>query len=315
MRTRRTSSSDPVSSGNKKEEKIPVHRSVLLHEVIASLALQKDSVVLDGTLGGAGHARELCKKISTQGTFIGLDSDRAAIARAHEALAQCSARIILRQRNFRFFPDVLAEMEVEKLDAAFFDLGWSSYQLSAGRGFSFRAHEPLSMAYDESQRLTAATIVNEWDEENIADVLFGWGDERFARRIARAIVARREIAPIAWSDELADLVSHATPSWYRKGRIHPATKTFQALRIAVNDEMGALRETLAHIPQYMQSKGRCACITFHSTEDRIVKKTFVQWEKERRGAPLTKKPMIPSAEELQNNPRARSAKLRVFVFI
>ncbi|MBM3261060.1 16S rRNA (cytosine(1402)-N(4))-methyltransferase RsmH, partial [Candidatus Kaiserbacteria bacterium] len=201
-----------------------------------------------------------------------------------------------------------------RIDKALFDLGWSGYQLSAGRGFSFLSDEPLLMTYVKditSETLTAREIVNEWEEQSLIDIIAGWGEERYARRIAAAIVERRDQKPFETARDLGEVIKACVPSVYRYGRIHPATKTFQALRIAVNDELGSLQEGIASAYQMLAPGGRIAVITFHSIEDRIVKQTFVEWEKAKTGRRITKKPIVPTPEELAHNPRARSAKLRV----
>ena len=327
MRTRRSqSSSDPVSetpSFVKTTE--GGHRPVLLHEALDALAISPSDTVVDATLGGAGHAREIIQRLGTKGIFIGFDLDLDAIARAQTALADASCTAHLINANFRNIKSELQKLGVEEIDRALFDLGWSAYQLDAGRGFSFLKDEPLLMTYSkESGALTAATIVNEWAEESIADVIFGWGEERYSRRIAKRIVEQRLHRPFTTAVELADCVREAVPAAYRRGprsksfalqrgrRLHPATKTFQALRIAVNDELGALQEGLTGASALLAEDGRIAVITFHSIEDRLVKRLFAEWEKRGYGKRVTKKPIVPSVEELRENPRARSAKLRVF---
>ncbi len=288
------------------------HRTVLLHDAIQQLAIQPDDVVVDATLGGAGHARAIADVLDERGTLIGLDLDGEAIARATEALAFARPRVELVQANFRSLAAVLDRLDVPKITKALFDLGWSAYQLRAGRGFSFLADEPLRMTYaDTPTGLTASTIVNEWEESSLADIIFGWGEERYARRIARAIVEARASAPIASSAALAGVVAAAVPGAYRHGRLHPATRTFQAIRIAVNDELGALEEGLRVAWKRLVPGGRIAVITFHSIEDRLVKRLFVAWEGSGEGVRVHKKPLTPSIEEVRENPRARSAKLRI----
>ena len=312
MRTRRSqSSSDPVSS---KAFSSGGHRSVLLHEAVESLAIAPHDVVVDATLGGGGHAKRIAEKLGKKGMFIGFDLDGAAIERSREALAGTLPRTHFFQENFRNLSVKLEEAGIPHITKALFDLGWSSYQLDSGRGFSFLKDEPLLMTYATDIKpgmLTAEKIVNTWEEGNIADVLWGWGEERYSRKIVRAIIEARGQKPIKTSQELADIVSNATPYAYRRGRIHPATRTFQALRIAVNDELGALAEGLRSAWEALAPGGRIAVIAFHSIEDRIVKNMFAEWEKKGEGLRMTKKPMSPSPEEIRENPRARSAKLRV----
>lgn len=308
MRTRRSqSSSEQVPSSNR-------HLTVLLHEAILNLAIKPDDIVVDATLGGAGHSAAIAAQLSEKGTLIGFDLDSDAIARAKEKLAHAKPQTHLIQENFRHIGAELAKIGVSGISKALFDLGWSSFQLEAGRGFSFQKDEPLLMTYSKDPdvtSLTAARIVNEWEESSIADVLFGWGEERYARRIAKKIVEMRTIRSFTTSRELAEAIFEAVPAKYRHGRIHPATRTFQALRIAVNDELGALERALLDTWGLLVPGGKIAVITFHSIEDRLVKQRFVRWEKEGHGSRVTKKPIKPSEKELQENPRARSGKLRV----
>jgi 16S rRNA (cytosine1402-N4)-methyltransferase len=308
MRTRRQlSSSDPMSL-------IGGHRPVLLHEVIESLQIRPDDIVLDGTLGGAGHAKEIVHKLGTKGAFIGIDADAAAIARAKEALQDSVAKVHLVEGNFRNAGAYLEELGVSHITKALFDLGWSGFQLTAGRGFSFLQDEPLLMTYDENppeHTLTAKLAVNTWKEESLADVIYGWGEERYSRQIARGIVKARTTKRIETSKELAEIIRESVPAFYRKGKLHPATKTFQALRIAVNDELGAIKHGLSSAFHKLVPGGRMAVITFHSIEDREVKRMFLEWAQNGVAERITKSPLKPSAEELRGNPRARSAKLRV----
>lgn len=312
MRTRPIqSSSDPVSSlfdatqGKR-------HQSVLLHEAVEQLEIASDDVVVDATLGGAGHARAIAERLGERGVLIGFDLDSDAIERARSSLKDSQCRVHLVEANFRHVDEELMKLGIRYTTKALFDLGWSTHQLDSGRGFSFRNDEPLLMTYSQKgEGLTAATIVNEWAEESIADVIFGWGEERYARRIAKALVAARKKKPIRTSQELAEIVKSAVPAKYRHGRIHPATRTFQALRIAVNDELGALQEGLAAAWEMLKIDGRIAVITFHSLEDRMVKQLFVEWERRGVGKRIIKKPIVPSRAEIAENPRSRSGKLRV----
>ena len=288
------------------------HRSVLLHEALELLAIQADDAVVDATLGGAGHAQAIAGMLGLHGILIGIDADHDAIVRAQERLADALPTVHLVEANFRDISAQLAKLEISEVDKILFDLGWSSFQLDAGRGFSLKSDEPLLMTYSrDAGALTAQTIVNEWAEESIADVIFGWGEERYSRRIAKCIVERRATKPFTTARELAEAIYAAVPPRYRFGRIHPATRTFQALRIAVNDELGALAEGLRGGWRHISKGGRIAIISFHSIEDRVVKQTFKQWEEAGEGKRITRKPIVPSAEENAENPRARSAKLRV----
>ena len=290
------------------------HISVLLHESIEALDIHTSDVVVDATLGGAGHSALIAGKLDASGMLVGFDLDHDAIERARTSLSGSACRTELVEANFRTMGSALAAREIGNIDKALFDLGWSSFQLAVGRGFSFQKDEPLLMTYAstiDENTLTAATIVNEWEEESISDVLYGWGEERYSRRIAQAIVNRRADMPFTTSKELADFIKASVPAAYRYGRIHPATKTFQALRIAVNDELGSLTEGMQAAWKVLSVGGRIAIISFHSIEDRMVKQQFVAWEKEGAGKRITKKPIIAGAQELSQNPRARSAKLRV----
>lgn len=312
MRTRRSqSSSDPVSPQTRSAA---VHRTVLLHEAVEQLAIQKDDVVVDATLGGAGHARAIAEELGKAGTLIGFDLDPEAIERAGGALKGSAPTTHLICANFRDLGAELEKLGISKIDKVLFDLGWSSYQLAAGRGFSFLTDEPLLMTYGAHagpHALTAAVIVNEWGQESIADIIFGWGEEHYSRRIAKAIVERRARKPFQTAAELAETIRSAVPAGYRHGRLHPATRTFQALRIAVNDELGALKDGLAQAWVALEPQGRIAVISFHSIEDRLVKHTFLDWEKSGEGKRITRSPIRPSLAESKENPRSRSAKLRV----
>jgi len=306
MRTRRTeSSSNPASSRG--------HASVLLHEVVAVLDVQPSDTVLDATLGGAGHARSLAEMLGKEGTFIGIDADGAALKRAEEALSGIDSKIQLIKGNFRNMRSLLLERSISRVDKILFDLGWSAYTLTSGRGFSFQGNEPLLMTYEDSvdeEALTAKLILNTWGEENIADVLYGFGGERFSRRIARAIVEHREKSSFETTQDLVSVVEKAVPAMYRTRKIHPATKTFQALRIAVNDELEALAEALVASIDLLNGGGRVAVLTFHSTEDRLVKRAFKDFEQRGFGQVIEK--IKPTTEETTQNPRARSALLRTF---
>lgn len=268
-------------------------------------------VVVDATLGGAGHSLALAKRLGKDGTLIGFDLDHAAIGRAERALADAACRVVLVEANFRDIEHELISRGITAIDKALFDLGWSGFQLDAGRGFSFLKDEPLSMSYrTDAPALNAYEIVNEWAESSLADVIYGWGEERYARRIAHAIAERRASHPIESSRELGEIVSGSVPAAYRYGRIHPATKTFQALRIAVNDELGALRDGIAGAWHLLAPGGRIAIITFHSIEDRLVKQTFLDLARA-DGVRITTSPITPREREVSENPRSRSAKLRI----
>lgn len=291
-----------------------VHEPVLLHEVVSSLGTPK--VFLDGTLGGAGHTLAITKACEGKLTLIGLDRDPSAILRAEKNLVGKAERVILANKNFSEMDQVLNENEVTGVDAILLDLGISSDELDhSGRGFSFLKDEPIHMTMGDpinqtAHPFTAKTIVNEWQEEDIANVIYGYGEERFARRIARGIVNYRVKKQIETSGELAEVIKNSVPAFYRRGKIHPATRTFQAIRIAVNDELGSLKTGLHKGYDALNEGGRMAVISFHSLEDRIVKEFFKECALV--GAKiLTKKPITPTEQEKAENPRSRSAKMRV----
>ncbi len=269
---------------------------------------------LDGTIGGCGHALAVAGALKGKVTIVGLDRDPEAIKRAEGTLVGKAEKVILENENYRNLDRVLDKHGIETVDLILLDLGLSSDQFeSSGRGFSFTKDEPLLMTIGDpaSHPFTAKTIVNEWKEEDIANVIFGYGEERFARRIAGAIVRYREKKLIETSGELAEIVRLAIPAFARRGKINPATKTFQALRIAVNDELNALKEGLAKGYARLSENGRMAVISFHSLEDKIVKDFYRERAKTAGAKILTKKPVRPSDEEVGKNPRSRSAKLRV----
>lgn len=295
-----------------------LHKSVLLQESIDGLDMQPGDIYLDGTLGSGGHAEaalNAAKAADAAGrvTVIGLDRDEDALKRAGERLA--GHHVILRQANYRDLDHVLDELNVPQVNKIMLDIGLSSDQFDTSRrGFSFKEREPLLMTMEkhpELSTLTAKEIVNEWDEENIADIIYGYGEERYSRKIAKEIVAARAIAPIRTTDELVEIIKKATPFWYHRGKIHPATRTFQALRITVNDELNALKDGMRKGWDRLAPGGRMAIISFHSLEDRLVKNFYKEKALAGEGHILTKKPITASDAELKENPRARSAKLRI----
>ncbi len=292
-----------------------VHTPVLLHEVITVLALAPHDVVVDATAGGGGHAEAILQILGPEGRYIGIDADMQALERVRARIGH-DARVTLVHANFRTLREIVETHTLPPVTKLLFDLGLSSDQLTgsdtgAGRGFSFSRDEPLLMTLADNptpETLTAREIVNEWSEQSLADVIFGFGGERYARKIARAIVDERELRPIDTTRELADIIERIIPA---KGwRTHPATKTFQALRIAVNDELGALEGALRTGLEILAPLGRIAVITFHSLEDRTVKHLFKEFEDAGSSVRITKKPFVPTQEEVRANRRARSAKLR-----
>lgn len=277
------------------------HVSVMAKEAIELLALTDGDVVVDATFGAGGHSALIQKAAKVH--LITVDADPASGAQ-HAA-------------NFGDLSHVLGAQKIHK---ALFDLGWNSTQLSSGRGFSFMSDEPLNMSYGERPRsgFTAAEILNTWSEKVIADALFGYGEERYARRIAKAVVERRDLHPFATTMEFVELIKDAVPAAYRRGRLHPATRSFQALRIAVNDELGAIDAGLRAAWKHLATGGRIVVISFHSIEDRAVKRLFASFVKSGEGKPalpagrlVVKKPLIASSEEVKRNPPSRSAKMRV----
>lgn len=290
------------------------HDTVLLSEAVEGLRIQAKDVVVDATIGAAGHFALLYEKLGPEGFLIGIDADQDAIERAEKKVAgKQGPQVRVINDNFRHLDQVLAQVGKTKADRVLFDLGWSGYHLSSGRGFSFQTHEPLIMTYGTPQEgESAAELINSATEEELADILYTYGEERFARGIAKSIVRARKQAPLLTTDDLVAAVEAGTPAWYHHRKLHPATKTFQALRIAVNDELGALRAGLTAAIDHLACEGRIAVITFHSIEDRIVKQMFRDAAHAGKGSLVNRKPLVPSAEEVARNPRARSAKLRIF---
>jgi 16S rRNA (cytosine1402-N4)-methyltransferase len=293
-----------------------IHKTVLLHETIEGLALAPGDVVVDCTLGSGGHSEAVCTQCPEVKVIIGVDADSDAIARSTERVKDSPCSFIFRQSNFSTLGTVLDELGHTKVNKFIFDLGFSSDQLEAsGRGFSFKKDEPLLMTLTDTiteATLTAREIVNEWQEESIADIIYGYGEEQFSRRIAKGIVEAREEKPIETTFDLIKIIESSVPFFYRKGKIHCATKTFQALRIAVNNEIENLKTGLAEALMRLAPKGRIAVISFHSLEDRVVKHFFKNAVDNEIGTNCTKKPIVPTSIEVKENPRSRSSKLRIF---
>ena len=302
------------------------HYSVLLRECVDALCIRPDGVYVDGTLGLGGHSEQIARCLTT-GRLIALDRDRTALERAGERLAPYADRVTLVHGNFRDLPRLLREQGVEQVDGMLFDLGVSSPQLDeAERGFSYMTDATLDMRMDTSESLTAWFVVNKWPEEKLRRILFDYGEERYAPRIASAIVQRRGTAPIDTTGELVDVIRSAMPAAALREKQHPAKRSFQAIRIAVNEELDSVSELMAGAPDHLAPGGRLAVISFHSLEDRIVKNAIAARERGctcPRDFPMcvcgfkqtlksvTRKPILPSEEELAENPRSRSAKLRV----
>ena len=302
------------------------HRSVLLNECIEALAIRPDGIYLDGTLGGAGHSAQIAARLTT-GRLIGVDRDQVALAAAAQRLAPYMDKVSLVHSNFKEIDSILDGLGIDRVDGMLFDLGVSSPQLDeAERGFSYMADAPLDMRMDRGDALTAFTVVNDWPEDELRRILYEFGEERYAPRIAGAIVRRRQEKPIETTLELVDVIRSAMPAQALREKQHPAKRSFQAIRIAVNDELGAISQMMETAPDKLNIGGRLCVISFHSLEDRIVKSGIQARENGctcPREAPIctcgfvktlrsvSRKPILPSPQELAANPRARSAKLRV----
>lgn len=292
------------------------HITVFKDEMVEALLPKPGAVVVDCTLGSGGHAEAILPLIGKQGTYLGIDADPTALESTRRRLGEAGEQVQYICDTFANLREVLEHEHVEQADAILADLGWRIEQFNGEsgipRGFSFNADEPLLMTYGDPDRysFTAADIVNEWREEDIANVIYAYGEERFARRIAHAIVDARQKAPIETAIELGELIKAAVPHRFSNGRVHPATKSFQALRIAVNDEFDALATLISDGFAALAPGGRMAIITFHSLEDRIVKEHFRNISRDQRGVLVTKKPISADIHTIKENPRTRSAKLR-----
>ncbi len=302
------------------------HISVLLEEVLDGLNIREDGIYVDGTLGGAGHSLEIVKKL-TSGKLIGIDQDQNALEKAGQVLEEYSDKVILVHDNYENIDKVLEKLDIEKVDGIFLDLGVSSHQLDEkSRGFSHNNDAELDMRMDRTSSLTAKDVVNTYSERELEDVLFNYGEERWARRIAQFIVEERKSHPIETTLELVTVIKKAIPKKVRQEGGHPAKRTFQGIRIEVNRELDVLVNSIDKMVKLLNPKGRLAIITFHSLEDRIVKNEFKELykrctcppefpqcicDKQREINIITRKPLIASKSELEENPRSRSAKLRV----
>ena len=302
------------------------HKTVLLHETVDMLNVKPDGIYLDGTLGGAGHSLEICKRLTT-GRLIGVDRDTVALEAAKKRLEAHLEKVTLIHSNFSELGAILDSLDIACVDGMLFDLGVSSPQLDDGeRGFSYMADAPLDMRMNRDDSLTAYEIVNNWPREELKSILYEYGEERYAPAIAKGICRAREAAPIGTTLQLVDVIKSAMPPQALREKQHPAKRSFQAIRIAVNDELGAVRQGMEAAIDHLKPGGRLAVITFHSLEDRIVKNVFQDAAKGCTCPPsfpvcvcghkpkikiLTKKPIIATREEVEENPRSRSAKLRV----
>ena len=305
---------------------MPEHISVLLNECIENLNIKPDGIYVDGTLGLGGHSEQILKRLKS-GRLIGIDRDESAIKRTGERLKSYADKMTLVHGNFCDVSDILDELGIDSVDGMLFDLGVSSPQLDESeRGFSYMNDAPLDMRMDNTGALTAWNVVNEWPETEIIRILRDYGEERYARRIAQRIAEKREDKPIDTTLELVDIIRSAMPAAALREKQHPAKRSFQAIRIAVNDELGAVEEMMRTAPDKLKIGGKLCVISFHSLEDRIVKTAIAARENGctcPREAPICtcgfvrtlrnvhRKPIVPCEDELNNNPRSRSAKLRV----
>lgn len=295
-----------------------IHIPVLLKETIDNLSFVPGDLYLDATVGNGGHMEEVFRRMGNKVSLFGIDADTMSINITEERMGLLGAKPKLSVLNFRNIDKVLDIFEIKAPTKILFDLGWNSLQFDqsgfVGRGFSFQKDEPLVMTFNSNpgdEDTTAYDVVNHWSEESLATIIYGYGEERYSRRIAKAIVDHRKQKPINTSFELAEIIRKAVPIFYRFGRIHPATRTFQAIRIAVNDELRSLEEGLKKAFFILENQGIIAVISFHSLEDRIVKNFFLEKSKNDEAEILNKKPITPSEDEMKKNPRSRSAKLRV----
>jgi 16S rRNA (cytosine1402-N4)-methyltransferase len=300
---------------NQKTSVPTMHIPVLLNESIEGLNIQAGGAYVDCTTNRGGHSAEIAKALGKDGTLICIDLDQNALAEAKEVLSKIknAPTVHFIHSNFRHLPSILKDLKLTHVNGILADLGLSSQELDeSGRGFSFRFDEPLTMTFDAKpgeDMVTAYDIVNTWSESTIADVLYGFSDETYSRRIAHRIAEARMEKAIATTHQLVDIIAGAVPAVYRHRKTHFATKTFQALRMATNDELGSINDLLECLPNVLASRGRACIITFHSTEDRIVKHGLRAHSETLKA--ITRKAIVPTSEELHNNPRSRSAQLRI----
>jgi 16S rRNA (cytosine1402-N4)-methyltransferase len=295
------------------------HIPVLLNEIVKGLALKKGDTVVDGTLGGGGHAKAIIEAIMPGGTFIGIDWDNEFLTQTAEELfeefGEYSSALKFVHGNYADTKDIIQKKHITGVDAMVADVGFSSWHVDeAHRGFSFNDPDVLDMRYDTSEGTPAYEVVNSFAEQRLADIIFRYGQERSSRRIAKAIVQERRKKRILTANHLRSVIVQALPAARGRQKVDPATKTFQALRIYVNKELDNIQYLLESIPKILQPKGRIAIISFHSMEDALVKHHFKHLQQQGKGEVITKKPITPSEEEIEENPRSRSAKLRIFEY-
>ena len=304
------------------------HKSVLLNETIDGLNIKPDGIYVDGTLGGGGHAYEVCRRLGEKGSIVGIDQDAAAIEAASARLKDFGEKVTIVRSNYCDMKSKLHELGIDKVDGIVLDLGVSSYQLdTAERGFSYREDAPLDMRMDTRQKMTARDIVNDYTEADLYRVIRDYGEDKFAKNIAKHIVQARAVKPVETTAELSEIIRASIPMKFQKKSGHPAKRTFQAIRIELNRELDVLRDSLDDMIDLLNPGGRLCIIAFHSLEDRIVKSAFRKNEnpctcppdfpvcvcgKKSKGSIITKKPILPSEEELEYNSRSKSAKLRIF---
>ncbi len=308
-----------------------VHKSVLLDETIENLNIKPDGIYVDGTLGGGGHSYEICKRLSDKGRLIGIDQDEDAIAAATARLSEFKDKVTIVRSNYCNFAEVLKELGIEKVDGIVLDLGVSSYQLdTAERGFTYKTDAPLDMRMDQRGEMTAADIVNDYSEFDLYRIIRDYGEDKFAKNIAKHIVNARSQQRIETTGQLTEIIKAAIPMKVRATGGHPAKKTFQAIRIELNRELDVLNDSIDTMIEHLNEEGRFCIITFHSLEDRIVKVRFKNNENpctcppdfpvcvcgnKPKGKVVTRKPIEPSEEEIEYNKRSKSSKLRVFQHI
>ena len=304
-----------------------VHKSVLLDECIEGLNIKPNGIYVDGTLGGAGHSSEIIKKLSDQGKLIGIDRDDEALKAAKERLKEYS-NVTYYHGNHDDIKEILEDLNIKKVDGILLDLGVSSYQLDErNRGFSYLGENVLDMRMDKTQKLDAKIVVNNYKEEELAKIIYDYGEERFSRQIAKNICIERKKQEITTTKQLVDIIEKSIPAKFRSKDSHPAKRTFQAIRIEVNDEIKPLYQTVLNSIECLKPGGRLCIITFHSLEDRAVKNAYIDAEGKcicppglpycacgaiKKGKIITKKPILPTKEEMENNSRSKSAKLRIF---